>query len=457
MSVIENTRERNEKKLHFTQSEWKKKRPIGNAVECELCGENLIEQDNELQLILSHLNSKKRPSSLIEFALHRQSIHHIGSLLYKDNRLILPKALRIKALSSAHAGHIGEVAMKRILRQFFWWPCISKEAELFVKIGKTCTMLAKKNPPIPISSRTLPDGPWEELQIDFLSIPGFGTGEFLIIVDTYSRFLSVCEMRRTDADSTNAALCYVFKLWGLPKIIQSDNGPPFQSSAFCNYWEEKAVMIRKSIPLSPQSNGCVEHQNQGIIKALAASRIDVSNWRVALHKYVHNHNTLTPQARLNVTPFKLLVGWKFRGTFPSLWHTDNVKSLNKEEVKDRDTEAKFTSKSYADTRRGAKDSNLQVGDKVLLAQQKETKTDPNFSSEYYHIVAKNGGKAVVMRKNGVQYTRTLDDLKKANLLDNTDQIPNPETVNDEIELNASTDTEQRSTSRELRSRRIKET
>ncbi|XP_055590300.1 uncharacterized protein K02A2.6-like [Uranotaenia lowii] len=348
--------------------------------------EGSTEQDSDLQLILSHLNSKKWPSSLIEFAPHRQSIHHIGSLLYKDDRLILPKALRIKALSSAHAGHIGEVAMKRILRQFFWWPCISKEAELFVKRCKTCTMLSKKDPPISISSRTLPDGPWEELQIDFLSIPGFGTGEFLIIVDTYSRFLSVCEMRRTDADSTNAALCDVFKLWGLPKIIQSDNGPPFQSSAFCNYWEEKAVMIRKSIPLCPQSNGCVERQNQGIIKALAASRIDGSNWRVALHKYVHNHNTLIPHARLNVTPFELLVGWKFRGTFPSLWHTDNVKSLNREEVKDRDTEAKFTSKSYADTRRGAKDSNLQVGDKVLLAQQKKTKTDPNFSSEYYRSI-----------------------------------------------------------------------
>lgn len=148
-------------------------------------------------------------------------------------------------------------------------------------------------------------------------------------------------MRQTDSASTNAALCEVFKLWGCPLIIQSDNGPPFQSSSFISFWENKGVRVRKAIPLSPQSNGGVERQNQGILKAVSASKIDGQNWRRALQNYVHRHNTIVPHARLGVTPFELMVGWKFRGTFPSLWSTSKMDRID---IRERDAEFKLMSK-----------------------------------------------------------------------------------------------------------------
>ncbi|XP_062534364.1 uncharacterized protein K02A2.6-like, partial [Armigeres subalbatus] len=203
--------------------------------------ESKSEKDEELEKLRSALKHNIWPEELRSFEAHKKNIHNIGALLCKGDRIILPKELRARAMKSAHSGHIGQVAMKRIMRDFFWWPKMSSETEKFLNDCETCVLLARKNPPIPLASRDLPEGPWEIIQIDFLKVPGFGSGEFLMLVDTYSRFLFVIEMHSTNAEATNRALQEIFKWWGLPLIMQSDNGPPFQSSTFCNFWEDKGV------------------------------------------------------------------------------------------------------------------------------------------------------------------------------------------------------------------------
>ncbi|XP_062557465.1 uncharacterized protein K02A2.6-like [Armigeres subalbatus] len=394
--------------------------------------EKCAEQDEEMKSLRYALEHKTWSTDLKQYEAHKKNMHSLGALICKGDRIILPKALRIKAITSAHSGHIGEVAMKRIMRDFFWWPRMGNEIEKFIKSCETCVLLSRRNPPVPLSSREMPQGPWEIIQIDFLMVPGFGTGEFLMIVDTYSRFLVVIEMHRTNADATNAALQDTFKRWGLPLIIQSDNGPPFQSSAFCNHWQEKGVRVRKSVPLSPQSNGLVERQNQSIIKTLSAAKIEGKSWRNALENFVHNHNTLIPHSRLKVTPFELLVGWKYRGTFPSLWNETEVKELDRVKVREADADAKLVSAKYADLTRGAKPSDIHIGDIVFLKQPKKSKVDATFSSERYTVVAQEGSKMVVTSSNGVQYARSVNDLKK---------VPGPSSVGIALEPDISNTSE----------------
>ncbi|XP_062549734.1 uncharacterized protein LOC134214359 isoform X1 [Armigeres subalbatus] len=136
---------------------------------------------------------------------------------------------------------------------------------------------------------------------------------------------------------------------------------------------------------------------------------DETNWKQALNIYVHTHNTMKPHSRLGITPFELLVGWKYRGTFVSLWVPP--KQIDRDAVRDKDAEAKLVSKKYADLHRGAKESNITIGDRVLLATKRHCKTDPTFSKEKYTIIARDGAKVIIQSDRGVQITRNIQDVK----------------------------------------------
>lgn len=368
------------------------------------------ENDEELGEVRLGLQTGRWPERLRRYEAQAKNLRTLDPLIFKQDLIILPNSLRRRALETAHQGHIGCGATKRILREHFWWPNMAKEAEEFVIKCETCLIISRRNPPVPLISRQLPEGPWEILQIDFLSIQGCGSGHLLMCVDIYSRYLHAVEVKQMDARTTNAALCKIFTVWGLPLILQSDNGPPFQGNEFVDYWEAKGVKVQKSIPLSAQSNGAIERQNQGVIKALAAAKVEKRSWSEALAEYIHTHNTRKHHSRLGVTPFELLVGWRYRGTFPTLW--EHKRTVDRNVVQEDDAFAKLTSKKFADQHRGAKESDITIGDKVVVAITQRTKTDPTFSRDRYTVLTREGAKVVIRADNGAQLSRNLQDVKR---------------------------------------------
>lgn len=131
-----------------------------------------------------------------------------------------------------------------------------------------------------------------------------------------------------------------------------------------------------------------------------------------MDKYVHIHNKVRPIANLGVTPFELLVGWKFRGTYPCLWDSSSRTPIDRAEIKEKDDLYKFKTKQYADWKRGVKESDVTVGDNVLLALHKKVKSDPTFGAEKYTVIARDGAKVVIRSDRGVQFSRNVQDVKK---------------------------------------------
>ena len=80
----------------------------------------------------------------------------------------------------------------------------------------------------------LPMEPWKEMSIDLCG--PFKTGEYiLVVVDDYSRYPEVEILHSSSARATIPKLDAIFARQGIPEVVKSDFGPPFNSDEFDNW------------------------------------------------------------------------------------------------------------------------------------------------------------------------------------------------------------------------------
>ena len=81
-------------------------------------------------------------------------------------------------------------------------------------------------------------------------------------------------------------------------------------------------------------------------------------------------------------------------------------------LRDRDAEQKTKSKRYTDNRRGAKPSEIVIGDQVLVQQEKTHKLSTNFNPIPYQVVDRNRTQVTVESPDGVQYRQNTSHVKQ---------------------------------------------
>ena len=77
-------------------------------------------------------------NELHPYFTHRSAISYPEGLLLKDQRIIVPSALRSEMKSILHQGHLGIENYKRRARQALFWPLINKELEGIISKCSTC-------------------------------------------------------------------------------------------------------------------------------------------------------------------------------------------------------------------------------------------------------------------------------------------------------------------------------
>jgi IS30 family transposase len=118
----------------------------------------------------------------------------------------------------------------------------------------------------------LPPGPRHTWQMDFITGLGPGGGRsynILTLIDTFSKF---CVLTLTQ-DRKSATVAHhlqnrLFSYFGIPHVLQCDNGNEFKGSV-AQLCAAKSVKIQRSLPYSSHVQGKVERLHRTLETLLA--------------------------------------------------------------------------------------------------------------------------------------------------------------------------------------------
>ena len=231
---------------------------------------------------------------------------HQGCVIW-GFRVVVPEKLRSRIIEELHEGHVGVVKVKALARNYVWWPKIDREIEELTKSCAGCQQNRNSPPEAPIHPWEYPDKPWTRIHVDFAG-PFLGS-MFLIIVDSYSKWPIVKQMRKTTSSQTIEVLRTVFSDWGLPTQIVSDNGPQFISEEFKTFLRENGIQQILSAPYHPKTNGLAERFVQTFKLAMKAAKNDYGTIQTKLAKCLIVYRN-TPHSTTKECPSTLFLGRK---------------------------------------------------------------------------------------------------------------------------------------------------
>lgn len=383
-------------------------------------------RDEELRAVISAMDSDLWKKNLTSYKAIKQELRVSGEILTRMGAIIMPQSLRHKTLQTAHRGHPGEKAMKSILKGKVWWPSMLAQAERWVKSCTPCTLMGKRNAPMPMQRSELPDAQWEEIAIDFNGpYQKFGGIMILVTVDSYSRYVIAAPVKGTNFEATKVALEGIFDTFGYPKAIKSDGGPPFNGREWRDYLSARDITMRLSTPQDAQSNGGIETYMRIVNKGMTAPSIEGGNWRVSLQDTIAAHNAAICVVT-NERPEEIMFGRRLKRNLPSF----ASKAIRPDDalIRARDKEGKMKAKERDDAKRGAKYSTIAVGDKVHIARQTRAKGETAFHPMELTVIGKKHGALELLSPNGDIVKRTVTFVKKA-----ANQVPDEPVIQQDEE------------------------
>jgi len=271
-----------------------------------------------------------------------------GCVLW-GTRVVVPPVYQQRLLNELHEQHHGVVRMKAMARSYIWWPRMDDQIETQVRQCDACQSVRNMPAKAPLNPWPWAVRPWQRIHIDYAQK---GKDNFLVVIDSHTKWIEVVVMRSTTSEATIDALRSIFSRFGLPEEVVSDNGPQLASEEFAVFMSKNGIKHTLVPPYHPSSNGAAERAVQVVKRGLA--KLDTAYPHLSLKQKLANFLLAyrdTPQSTTGVSPAELMLGRRLRTRF-SLLKPNLAQAVEKRQVQQKvayDTRTKYREFDVGDT------------------------------------------------------------------------------------------------------------
>ncbi|HEX2611404.1 MAG TPA: IS481 family transposase [Gemmatimonadales bacterium] len=194
------------------------------------------------------------------------------------------------------------------------WPAASTIGDLLKRHGLVESRSFRRRPPAPSAPRVEATGPNEVWSSDFKGQFRLGNARLcypLTVADGFSRYLLGCEgLASPSGGASKLVFERLFRQYGLPRAILTDNGSPFASSRSLSrlsqlsvWWIKLGIRPLLIQPGHPEQNGRHERMHRTLkAETVRPPSADAPRQQERFEEFRHSYNEQRPHEALGQLP-----------------------------------------------------------------------------------------------------------------------------------------------------------
>jgi hypothetical protein len=303
-------------------------------------------EDAELQAVIEQIK-KGWPETRSEIPVNtmpywdcRDELSSYGGIVFRGERIVVPKSMRSEMLKTIHSSHQGMVRSKQRARDLVYWPGMSKQIVDVVSKCAICLENQDKQPKEPMMMHEVPSRPWEKVSCDLCE---YKDEHFLVVCDYYSGFIEMAKLEETTSAVVIKHLKANIARYGIMDKLVTDCGSNLVGREFREFAEKYGIELVTSSPYHHQSNGLAENAVKSVKRLLKKTEADGGDIYLGLLD-IRN----TPRDGLIGSPAQRLMGRRTKTQLPTTEALLKPKVPKPEDVKDQLERYRYKQKQYYD-------------------------------------------------------------------------------------------------------------